>query len=464
MSFVDIPFLFYFFPLTLILFYVFSFSRKLQNLLLLLMGLVFFGWGDPRNVVYLLVIIIFDTVFGLVINKSRGRVKTFFTLFSVGANVLYLLGVWYLTDLLALFGAFEKWQIAEFTLSIGCAVVLLRSISYLLDVYRGSSSGRNPITVGLYLTFFPQAVLGPVTDFSTFSEQLKERKQSFDRLSVGICRFSVGILKKVTLASAFLAITDNVFAWSTIGIDKLAVPATLAWVGFVSCVLYYYYEFSAYSDIAIGLSYCLGFKFEENMNYPVVSLSMTDYWNRFNISAQKWFYRYIYYPLCAREGTNKDSDIKYLFITWMIIGLWYGHGLNGVIFGVLCFVFILFEDFIGKRDIKVNRAISHLYVVLITGFLWIVIRAENLYQAGRLVMNMFCLNNNGFLSDKAWMLVRENFVYFLLGILFTLPIVPKINKWTYEHQNSWIHGVYTFAYPVLMMAASLLCLSYIIGG
>ena len=393
MLFSSIVFLFYFFPTVLVLYYALSFSRKLQNVLLLLASLVFYAWGEPVNVLLMIFSIVFNSAMGYLVQYCGGRVKKGFLVLTVACNLGILFVFKYLGFVLdnlgitqGALGAFRP------ALPIGISFFTFQALSYVVDVYRGTVKAENPFYVGLYISFFPQLIAGPIIQYNTVADQIRSRRTSFELLSLGLCRFTVGLGKKVLLSNCFAAIADNVFGWSAIGVERYPVPVTLAWLGSLAYSLQIYYDFSAYSDMAIGLGLCFGFRFGENFNYPYISCCISDFWRRWHISLTSWFTEYLYFPL---GGSRKGMFRRYvnIMIVFLVSGLWHGAAWSFVLWGALHGVYQVvghltregrnrLYDRLGiHRESGAFRAGQRLVTFALVSFAWIFFRAEGLRQA-----------------------------------------------------------------------------------
>lgn len=466
MLFSSIVFLFYFFPAVFLLYYALSFSRMLQNILLLAASLVFYAWGEPVYVFLMIGSILFNSLMGWCVASSKGAKKKGGLWFAVAANIAVLFVFKYLAFVLKSAGLFASGLIPEFELPlpIGISFFTFQALSYVVDVYRGKTKAENPFYVGLYIAFFPQLIAGPIIQYNTVADQIRNRKESFDKVAVGLCRFTTGLGKKVLLSNCFAAIADNVFQWSAIGTDKLAVPAMLAWLGSIAYSLQIYFDFSAYSDMAIGLGLCFGFKFGENFNYPYIATSVSDFWKRWHISLTDWFREYVYFPLGGSRVNNQDYMVRNMFIVWLLTGIWHGANWTFLFWGLYYFVFQLAERFFEYPQKMKSKAAKHFYTLMVVNAAWVVFRADDLYQAGRFFLNMLGLNNNGFYSETAVMLLRENWVFLLAGIVFSTPIARNMNELLYEKPNSWENKLYTALYPVGMLLLLIVSVSYLASG
>ncbi|MBO4457286.1 MAG: MBOAT family protein [Butyrivibrio sp.] len=467
MIFSSIPFLVYFFPIVFLGYYILSFSRMAQNIWLLIASLLFYAWGEPIYVFLMIGSILFNSIIAIIIEKVKGqKLKKGLLVFSIVGNISVLFVFKYLMFVVGIVNSAFAGLLPEYkiTLPIGISFFTFQALSYVVDVYRGTTKAENPFYVGLYVAFFPQLIAGPIVQYNSIAEQIRSRKSSIDKVALGLSRFAVGVGKKILIANNLAIIANEVFNWSLIGSDKLAVPATLAWLGSIAYSLQLYFDFSAYSDMAIGLGLCFGFKFKENFNYPYVAGSISEFWKRWHISLTDWFRDYVYIPLGGNRVANKDTMVRNLAIVWLLTGIWHGANWTFIVWGMFFFAFQLFERILDFDNHVHNEFFKHVYTLLIVNFQWVLFRADDIYQAGRFYLNMFGLNNNGILSQTALMFVREYWMFLLAGIIFSTPIIPMLNKWFHSHEKTPIHVAYSIAYPVLMSVMVIVCISYLVIG
>lgn len=467
MLFSSIVFLFYFFPAVFILYYAFSFSRTLQNVLLLAASLVFYAWGESVYVFLMIGSILFNSLMGYLVGKRQGGgMKKCLLWIAVAGNLGVLFVFKYLVFVLQTIGGFTGMDFSgmELPLPIGISFFTFQALSYVVDVYRGTTKAENPFYVGLYISFFPQLIAGPIIQYNAIADQIRNRKSSFDKVAVGLSRFTVGLGKKILLSNCFAAIADNVFQWSAIGTDRVTIPVMLAWLGSIAYTLQIYFDFSAYSDMAIGLGLCFGFKFNENFNYPYIAVSVSDFWKRWHISLTDWFHEYVYFPLGGSRVKNQDFMVRNMLVVWLLTGIWHGANWTFIFWGLYYFVFLLAERFFEYPKKIKSPVLKHLYALLVVNTGWVVFRANDLYQAGRFFMNMLGINRNGFYSDIAVLLIRENWVFLLLGIVFSTPVARNMNEMLYHKPTSLANKVYTILYPAAMLLLLAVCVSYLASG
>lgn len=470
MLFSSLIFLLYFFPLVFAGHYILSFSRKAQNIWLFLASLVFYAWGEPVYVWLMLGIIFVSWSAGLLIGyyrESRHRAKWILIVACV-IDVGILFFFKYVNFLISNVNMLtEKTVVEELSISlpIGISFYIFQAISYVVDVYRGTTKEeRNPFYLGLYISFFPQLIAGPIVRYKDISEQIRTRKCSYQRISVGVCRFVTGLGKKVLLADNLAILADQIFSWSEMGVEQFRVPVAMAWLGAIAYALQIYFDFSGYSDMAIGLALIFGFKLDENFRYPYAAASMQEFWKRWHISLTNWFHEYVYFPLGGSHVENKDKMIRNMFIVWILTGFWHGAGWTFLLWGLWHFVFLLAERFFGYANEPEHKGWFHIYTMLVVLIGWVIFRAKDLYQANIYFKNMFGINQNGIWSEMTGFMLREYGIFILLGVVLCLPIAQKCNNMLLEGRMGRMGKCITVLYPVGMMLVFLLCMTYLVRG
>ena len=470
MLFSSIIFLFYFFPIVLFIYYVLSFSRQLQNIWLFIASIFFYAWGEPVYVLLMLFSILFNAIEGILVEKFKEnkKIKKNLLVLACFVNIGLLFIFKYLSFFISNINMMSgKTVIAinEIALPIGISFFTFQALSYVVDVYRGDTKAeKNPFYVGLYIAFFPQLIAGPIIQYNSVADQIRNRKSTWNKVSVGCCRFVTGLGKKLLLANNFAIMADYIFNWSSLGQTQYNVPSTLAWLGSITYTLQIYFDFSAYSDMAIGLGLIFGFKFDENFNYPYISKSITEFWRRWHISLSQWFKDYVYFPLGGSKVESNDKMVRNLFIVWISTGVWHGANWTFLVWGMWNFVFILAERFFGYTKGGSHTVLKSIYTLFIVNLGWVVFRAKDLYQAGRFLLNIFALNNNGIYSDMSMVLVKEYWVFLLLGVLFSTPIAKKINRLLVDGKMAYMGIFYAFIYPIAMVLLYIVCVIYLARG
>ncbi|MBM7661700.1 alginate O-acetyltransferase complex protein AlgI [Bacillus mesophilus] len=464
MLFSSIVFLFYFFPIVLLLYFATKFSRTLQNLVLLFSSLVFYAWGEPRFVVVMVGSILVNYVFGILIDRTRSNhklMKTFLVL-AIVVNVGNLFIFKYLTFVFENINSnFSIYlPVPEILLPIGISFFTFQAMSYVIDVFRGTASvQKNIFNLGLYIALFPQLIAGPIVRYTTISKQIMERRETSTKFAVGCCRFLTGLAKKILLANNMAIVADHIFTMSA----NEPIPVMLAWVGAIAYTLQIYFDFSAYSDMAIGLGLMFGFEFEENFNYPYMSKSITEFWRRWHISLGSWFRDYVYIPLGGSRVRNTDLLIRNLLIVWVLTGVWHGAEWTFVAWGLLNFAFIAFEKLVNFNEIKRFNVLKHVYAMFFIVLGWVIFRAANLPEAGQYISSMFGASGH-FWSDIAVMFIREYWIFFSFAIILSQPISRRVNRIVVDHQFPLVTKVVTYSYPLVITCLFLICVMYLVKG
>ncbi len=426
MLFSSLVFLLCFLPMVLLIYYVvLRKSRKWQNIFLFLASLGFYAWGEPKFVLILMLSVIVNWFIGYQIDIKRHREKL--TKLLVFIDVLYNLSIIfvfkYLTftmdNIVNIFGV--TYEVPQIALPIGISFFTFQAISYVVDVYRKEGEAqKTPLNVGLYIAFFPQLIAGPIVRYNTVAEQIKYRKENFNVFSEGVCRFIIGLSKKVLLANSFARLAD--LSFNPLYADTLTVD--MAWIGAIAYTLQIYYDFSGYSDMAIGLGKMFGFEFEENFNYPYISQSTSEFWRRWHISLGRWFRDYVYIPL----GGNRSNITFNLFVVWLLTGIWHGANFTFILWGLMYFVSISVEKKLKIEKIKGYSFIKRLYTLLLVVFGWVMFRSLTVEGAFHYMQRMLYMGDTGVNVDYFLYIVREHIAIIVTGFLFATPIYGNVQK------------------------------------
>lgn len=346
-------------------------------------------------------------------------------------------------------------------LPIGISFFTFQALSYVVDVYRKDAEvQKNPLYLGLYISFFPQLIAGPIVRYTTIEDQILNRKENFTLFSNGVCRFISGMAKKVLLSNGMAIIVDRAFQLNDM---YSGLPVSLAWLGSIAYTFQIYYDFSGYSDMAIGLGQMFGFKFLENFNFPYVSKSIGEFWRRWHISLGTWFKDYVYFPLGGSRVKNKDRIIINLLVVWFLTGVWHGAEWTFIIWGLLNFVFIALEKIISFENLNIKPVFKHIYALFLINLGWVIFRSTDLVAAGNYISSMFGFKDLGFASDYTLMFIKENFVFFIAAIIFSMPITKRANLFLAEGKNKFVK-TFNIAYPFVMMALFMICVCYLVKG
>lgn len=361
-------------PLVLLGYYICP--KKGRNLFLLIVSLVFYAWGEPKYVFLMIFSILVNYIFGRLMDKNRGRQKRMKLLLVLSVVIdLGLLSVFKYTDFIitnvnAIFGA--NFDLLNIALPIGISFYTFQAMSYTIDVYRDDVRvQKNLIDFGMYITMFPQLIAGPIVRYADVQDQLAERSVTTADFSEGVMRFVVGLGKKVLLANQMGAVWSDIYA---LGGD---VSALMAWTGAIAYTFQIYFDFSGYSDMAIGLGRMFGFKFPENFRYPYQSVSITDFWRRWHITLSTWFKEYLYIPLGGnRRGLARQA--LNLLIVWSLTGFWHGAGWNFVLWGLYYFVILFIEKlFLLKALDKLPKFFRHVYALVLIIIGWVIFASDD---------------------------------------------------------------------------------------
>ncbi len=442
MVFSSIIFLYLFLPLTLVLY--FAAGKHGRNTLLLLASLLFYAWGEMGYVLLTLVSILANWIFGLLVEQEKQRNSSGKKALITGIiiNLLPLAFFKYgnfLVDNLNI--VLTVLQINTIHLNpvhlpIGISFYTFQAISYLVDVYRREAEVQyNPVNLALYIALFPQLIAGPIVRYHDVAQQIVQRHTSLEDFKYGALRFVAGLGKKVLIANSLGAVADHIFTLPT-----AIVPAYLAWLGIIAYSLQIYFDFSGYSDMAIGLGRMFGFHFLENFNYPYYARSIQEFWRRWHISLSSWFRDYLYIPL---GGNRKGTARTYfnLIIVFFLCGLWHGASWGFVIWGLYHGLFLVLErSGLAKILIRLPRFVQHLYTLLVVMFGWIFFRAESLDQAIGYIGALFNFTALPYLDARLFAATNLQFlIALMLAILLSVPVFPWLNNWlSVDHSGSRI--------------------------
>ena len=411
MVFSGIPFLYYFLPATVLLYL--AAPRKLKNAVLLLASLVFYAWGEQRLVLLFAATILLGWLLGLLIERFRGKVWSRVFLWLSVLTTLGLLGYFKYADFFieSLNSAFGlSLPLLRVALPIGISFYTFQLLSYTVDVYRGDvAAQKNIIDFAAYVAMFPQLIAGPIVRYSDIAGQLTQRTHSLDKIASGIRRFVMGLAKKVLIA--------NVLGQLCTQFRQTAQPSVLFhWLYAVAFMLQIYFDFSGYSDMAIGLGRLFGFDFPENFNYPYISKSITEFWRRWHMTLGSWFRDYVYIPL----GGNRRGIGRQLFnilVVWMLTGLWHGAAWNFVLWGVFYALLLTAEKLGLKKVLDAHGALGHVYVLLAVLLGFVLFNADSLGQAAQDIAGMFAFGKLPLFSAEAVYYLRSYGVVLLLAVI-----------------------------------------------
>jgi D-alanyl-lipoteichoic acid acyltransferase DltB (MBOAT superfamily) len=457
MVFSSTVFLLLFLPLTLIGYYnPFWKSRNFKNGFLLLASLLFYGWGEPLFVFIMIASIAVNWFLVILMDRREGKGRKTFMLAAVVYDIGLLFVFKYVSWISRNIGLLLKNDglTVNIALPIGISFFTFQIMSYVLDVYyRKAPVQRSLINTALYISLFPQLIAGPIVRYETVAREINDRKESLGEFMEGEARFLTGLCKKILIANYMGFITDRIFALN----GELSVAS--AWLGGVAYTIQIYFDFSGYSDMAIGLGRMFGFHFHENFNYPFIAATITDYWKRWHISLSSWFRDYLFYPLVLRNRESKGWILWSLFMVWLLTGIWHGANWTCVSYGVFYFVLLAFERFTGaERKLKKSRVFSRLYVLFFVVINFVIFRSENIVLAGQYLGAMFGIGAAG-LVDDAFFLYLSNCKWILLaGMVFSTPVVPFCKKKLAARNPRLYRILYAFGSMALFTVVLLVCI------
>ena len=418
-------FLFIFLPATLLIYYnpIFT-SRNFKNNFLLLASLIFYAWGEPLFVFLMILSIIVGWFAGLKIAKSiTPTQRRRHLILAVGFHVGILFIFKYLTFAASQFGLLlnQDFSFIKIALPIGISFFTFQLLSYLFDVYyRKAEAQESILRLGLYIALFPQLIAGPIVRYDNIKDQILNRAENLSSFSEGMLQFIYGLGKKLLVANYMAQIADNIF-----DAGSVEMSVATAWFGAVAYTLQIYFDFSGYSDMAIGLGKMFGFKFPENFNYPYISRSATEFWRRWHISLGTWFRDYVYIPLGGNR-VSKQRWILNVFTVWALTGIWHGANWTFIFWGLYYFVLLIFEKFTGFAD-KIGR-ISHLYAITIVILSWVIFRSPNITFAAHYMEIMFGIGAAHLTDEVFFYYLWNSRVILFAAILLCMPIFPYVMK------------------------------------
>lgn len=431
MVFSSTVFVFLFLPIVLIWYY--TAKEQYKNIVLLVASLLFYAYGEPRLVILMIISIVMNWGMARLLsyNKELGKKKLskMWLVLSILVNFGMLFVFKYLdfsiTIANKLFGL--QMQIVGIALPIGISFYTFQAMSYVIDVYRGNGKAQNNIlNVGLYISFFPQLVAGPIVRYQTFITQLDNRKVRTEVFGAGIKRFICGFCKKVILANNLALVAEQMFGTENYSM----LPVGYAWIGAIAYTLQIYYDFAGYSDMAIGLGQLFGFSFPENFNYPYIASTVTDFWRRWHISLSEWFRDYVYIPI-GGSRVKVGRHIFNMFVVWALTGLWHGANYTFVVWGMIYFLFLVIEKYFVRPEERRNifvRIVWRVVTLCVIIFAWVFFNSVNLRAGISYCMAMLGMTNNMIWDDTYIFIVRENLIYLIVGMIFALPVSAAIKK------------------------------------
>ena len=422
MVFSSIVFLYIFLPIMLLIYFIVP--NKFKNAVMIVASLIFFAWGEIRYIFIMLLLAVMDYVCGNKINKymDNPTKKRIFLFIDVGTNLLILFFFKYADFIITSINSITNLNIPllNIPLPIGVSFNTFQSLSYIIDVYRGTVKCEKSFYNYLaYTMLFPQIIAGPIVRYETVDKELEVKNISIDNFSLGIKRFIVGLGKKVLIANNIGAL------WNTIEQGQISnLTFVLAWFGIIAFALQIYFDFSGYSDMAIGLAKMFGMDFDENFNFPYISKSITEFWRRWHITLSSWFRDYVYIPLGGnRKGFAKQ--IRNILIVWFLTGAWHGASWNFILWGLYFGVILILEKLIILKLLdKCGKIFSHIYAIILILIGWVIFAFEDLQKIGAYFGAMFNITN--FVNNEALYYLRNYGLIAIIGIICSTMLVKKL--------------------------------------
>ncbi|MBQ1955512.1 MAG: MBOAT family protein [Clostridia bacterium] len=456
MLFSSIPFIYYFLPIFLIVYFIVP--KFLKNTVMLLASLFFYAWGEPKYVVLMVITIVLGYIFGLLIEKLRGSVWAKVLLIaSVGID-LALLGYFKYADFFistvnSVVGS--SIPLLKVALPIGISFYTFQILSYSVDVYRGDTKAqRNPIDLAAYITSFPQLIAGPIVRYTDIEAQLRDRAHSFDKAAEGIRRFVIGLAKKILIANTLGELCEIFRAE-----DEKAV--LFYWLYAIAFSLHIYFDFSGYSDMAIGLGKIMGFDFMENFNYPYISKSVTEFWRRWHMSLGSWFRDYLYIPL----GGNRVSPARWylnILIVWMATGFWHGAAWNFIVWGLWFAFFLVMEKLWLGKLLKKAKVLNHVYVLICVILSFVLFNATNIGEAVSYIGGMFGIGADGFAGGNFFYYLGSYAVPLILALFFATPVCKNaVVKFRKTEKGA---KVLAWVEPVILALLVIVMTAFLVDG
>ena len=439
MLFSSTTFVFMFLPIVLLL-YLIS-KKELHNPILLIASIIFYAWGEPKYLAIMLLTII-TNYYGAIFVEKSDKYKKLILGLTILINLGFLVYFKYFNFLIEncnnLFHS--NFDLLKIVMPIGISFYTFQALSYVVDVYRGENKAQKDIyKLALYISLFPQLIAGPIVKYHDVAEQIEDREVNFSKVNLGVKRFIIGLSKKMLIANSMGAIADKIFTQNP---DSFT-PA-IAWLGSIAYSFQLYFDFSGYSDMAIGLGLIFGFKFLENFNYPYISKSITEFWRRWHISLSTWFKEYVYIPLGGNR-VGKIKTLRNLGIVFLLTGIWHGAAWNFVVWGLWHGFFIILEKIINIKEFeqKYNnpyiKFLQHIYCILIFIIGWVMFRADNMTYAWQYIQNMFGLltiNQDNVLYNLSYYVYKWEYIVFIFALLCSMPIFNKM----LEYKNTIIRA------------------------
>ena len=467
MLFPSVEFIFAFLPIVLTVYFILLRRNVLlKNIWLFAASLFFYAFGEGSFILLMLGEILLDYLLALFLNRSQKRwarraLLSIAIISNIGILGIFKYASFVCVDILHL--PPDAIGIAtDIHLPLGISFFTFQALSYVLDVYMGKVDATGSfLNVGLYVSFFPQLVAGPIVRFTDIADAINNRKESIDGFSSGVVRFLIGLSKKVLIANNMALVADA--AWKLIIGDRLEASVAMAWLGAISYTLQIYFDFSGYSDMAIGLGKIFGFDFPENFKHPYIATSLTEFWRRWHISLSSWFRDYVYIPLGGSRRGEARTYIN-LMIVWLLTGIWHGANYTFVVWGLLYGILLMIEKVLcGHKAIRkqslIQRIFGHLYTMIVVTLAWVIFRSDSINDAVIYILGMFG-RGSGKLVDRVFVAyLKQNICFYIPAIIGCMPILESL-----EIKFGEKNPIYNVAFGVTVLAGFVISVSYIINN
>lgn len=467
MLFPSVEFIFAFLPIVLTVYFILLRRNVLlKNIWLFAASLFFYAFGEGSFILLMLGEILLDYLLALFLNRSQKRwarraLLSIAIISNIGILGIFKYASFVCVDILHL--PPDAIGIAtDIHLPLGISFFTFQALSYVLDVYMGKVDATGSfLNVGLYVSFFPQLVAGPIVRFTDIADAINNRKESIDGFSSGVVRFLIGLSKKVLIANNMALVADA--AWKLIIGDRLEASVAMAWLGAISYTLQIYFDFSGYSDMAIGLGKIFGFDFPENFKHPYIATSLTEFWRRWHISLSSWFRDYVYIPLGGSRRGEARTYIN-LMIVWLLTGIWHGANYTFVVWGLLYGILLMIEKVICahkaiRKQSLIQRIAGHFYTMIVVTLAWVIFRSDSINDAVIYILGMFG-RGSGKLVDRVFVAyLKQNICFYIPAIIGCMPILENL-----EIKFGEKNPIYNVAFGATVLAGFVISVSYIINN
>lgn len=464
MVFSSLLFLFRFLPIVLIMYFLAP--KKARNTLLFLSSLIFYAWGEPIYIVLMLFSTIVDYTLGLFVShylsknlKSKARLCVIISAI-INLSLLGFFKYWdfFIGSINSIFSL--NLPIFQLALPIGISFYTFQTMSYTIDIYRGNAKAqKNIISFGAYVALFPQLIAGPIVQYKTIAKQLNERTCTYDEFAVGIHYFMIGLGKKILFANNIGQLWDQI---STMSLGQQSILT--AWLGIICYAFQIYFDFSGYSDMAIGLGHMFGFRFLKNFDYPYISKSITEFWRRWHISLGTWFREYVYIPLGGNRKGLKRQFIN-IAIVWLLTGFWHGASWNFVLWGVYFGIILMIEKaFLLKFLEKLPSVFSHLYSIIIVLIGWVIFAFDSLPMGINYLKHMFGLSSISLWNTQFLYLLYNNIILIVILCFASTPIPAKIMNTILPYNKDNVSNKVVISRCIFYAIVFLLCVAYLVDA